>query len=115
MNSMAGGAVHVAVIRANMTMAMIIEQEIKVADPEHVKTATETLDDVRRDWMSRQGVISIEVARRWIDGVPTDQVGIRVTVEKLLPSEQVPAGEVFPEDLQGVPVDLVEGAPPVPE
>lgn len=86
-----------------------------MADPEHVKTATEALDAVRRDWMSRHGVISVEVARRWIDGVPTDQVGIRVTVEKLLPPDQVPEGEAFPEDLQGVPVDLVEGAAPVPE
>ena len=86
-----------------------------MADPEHVKTATEALDTVRRDWMSRQGVISAEVARRWIDGVPTDEVGIRITVEKKLPPDDVPAGEAFPEDLQGVPVDLVEGTPPVPE
>lgn len=96
-------------------MAMTIKQETKVADPDHVKAATEALDAVRRDWMSRQGVISVEVARRWIEGVPTDQVGIRITVEKKLPLERVPTGEAFPKDLQGVPVDLVEGAPPVPE
>ena len=86
-----------------------------MTDPERVKTATEALDAVRSEWMSRQGVISVEVARRWIDGVPTDEVGIRVTVAKVLPPESIPTGEVFPEDLQGVPVDLVEGTNPVPE
>ena len=86
-----------------------------MADSEHVKTATEALDAVRGEWMSRQGVISVDVARRWIEGVPTDEVGIRVTVAKVLPPENVPEGEVFPEELKGVPVDLVEGTNPVPE
>lgn len=103
------------VIRANMTTVKTTKQEVKVSDPEQVKIATEALDGVRSAWMSRQGVISLEVARRWIDGVPTDEVGIRVTVKKVLPPEDVAGGEVFPKDLNGVPVDLVEGTPPVPE
>ena len=65
--------------------------------------------------MARKGVVSVEVARRWIDGVPTDEVGIRVTVKAILPEEEVPEGELFPETLEGVPVDLVTGANPVPE
>ena len=86
-----------------------------MADPEHVKTATEALDAVRGEWMSRQGVISVEVARRWIDGAPTSEVGVRVTVEKKLAPEDVPSGEMFPETLGDVPVDVVEGTRPVPE
>lgn len=88
---------------------------MKMPDPEHVKTATEALNAVRTDWMSRRGVISVEVARRWINGVPTDQVGIRVTVEKILPPNEVPDAELFPETLEDVPVDLVEGTAPVLE
>ncbi len=83
-----------------------------MADPDLTLKAQFALADVADDWMSRSGVISVEVARRWIDGAPTDQVGIRVTVEKKLPENEVPPGEVFPEDLGGIAVDLVEGRRP---
>lgn len=86
-----------------------------MTNPEQVKAASDALDAVRSDWMSRQGVISVEVARRWIDGVPTDKVGIRVTVEKILPLEEVPEGEVFPKELESTPVDIVEGSIPALE
>ena len=85
------------------------------ANPERVKAATDALEAVRGDWMSRQGVVSVEVARRWSDGVPTGEVGIRVTVEKILPSDEVPEGELFPDELESIPVDIVEGTAPVPE
>lgn len=84
-------------------------------DPKAVKSAEDALGKVSRDWMARKGVVSVEVARRWKDGAPTAEVGIRVTVDRKLPPEDVPAGELFPQALEGVPVDLVEGAPPAPE
>ena len=62
--------------------------------------------------MARRGVVSVEVARRWRDGAPTDEVGIRVTVERVLPPDEVPEGELFPSSLEGFPVDVVEGRPP---
>ena len=81
-------------------------------DPAVTETAQAALSAVRDDWMRRSGVVSIEVARRRHNGVPTDDVGIRVTVERILPREQVPAGELFPDEVDGVPVDLVEGRRP---
>lgn len=109
---MAAGA-RAAAIRANMTTWTT--RETGMASPEQVAAATEALDAVREEWMSWSGVISVEVARRWIEGVPTDEVGIRVTLEKLLSPENVPPGELFPEALSGVPVDVLEGTPPVLE
>lgn len=67
------------------------------------------------DWIGRGGVVSIGVARRWRNGAPTDEVGIRVTVERVLPRSDVPEGELFPDDVDGVPVDVVEGSAPHPE
>lgn len=84
-------------------------------DPETVKSAQTALQKVNSEWMARKGVISVEVARRRKDGVPINEVGIRVTLEQKLPPEDVPAGELFPEDLEGVPVDIVEGSAPAPE
>ena len=74
--------------------------------------AHEVLSSVAADWLARRGVISVEVARRWVDGAPTDEVAIRVTVERLLPEEEVPAGELIPDSVEGVPVDLREGDQP---
>lgn len=81
-------------------------------DPDMTESTQAVLATVRDEWMRRSGVVSIEVARRRHNGVPTDEVGIRVTVERLLPREQVPDGELFPDEVDGVPVDLVEGRRP---
>ena len=81
-------------------------------DPESTSAAEAALAKVVDEWMTRRGVVSIEVARRWEDAGPTDQIGIRVTVERILPADEVAAGELFPSSLEGFPVDLVEGRPP---
>lgn len=84
-------------------------------DPDLVGKAQEALAKVSGSWLSRAGVVAVEVARRWRDGAPTNQVGIRVTVEQKLPPDEVPEGELFPGSLEGIPVDVVEGSPPQPE
>jgi hypothetical protein len=81
-------------------------------DPEVTRAAEAALDSVASEWMSRSGVISVEVARRRQDGVPTDEIGIRVTVERKLAPDEVPEGELFPSSLEGIPVDVVEGRRP---
>ena len=77
-----------------------------------VRAADAALTRVVEDWLARPGVISVEVARRWRDGAATDDIGIRVTVERVLPPDEVPAGELFPSSLEGFPVDVVEGRRP---
>ena len=84
-------------------------------DRDQTRRAEETLAKVARDWMSRPGVVAVEVARRWQDGAPTDAVGIRVTVARKRPVSEVPERELFPRALDGIPVDVVEGRPPHPE
>lgn len=84
-------------------------------DPEATEAAITALDTVVDEWMRRRGVVSVEVARRWRGQQPTDEVGIRVTVERILPEDEVPDGELFPGDVDGVPVDIAEGRPPAPE
>jgi hypothetical protein len=84
-------------------------------DPDATEAAIAALDTVVDDWMRRSGVVSVEVARRWRGQQPTDEVGIRVTVERILPADEVPDGELFPGDVDGVPVDITEGRPPALE
>ncbi len=84
-------------------------------DPGATEAAIAALHTVADEWMQRRGVVSVEVARRWRGQQPTDEVGIRVTVERILPEDEVPDGELFPGDVGGVPVDIAEGHPPTPE
>ena len=81
-------------------------------DPALTRRAQAALAKVAGNWMSRSGVVSVEVARRWRDGAPTDEVGIRVTVQRKLPRGEVSSSELFPSSLEGFPVDVVEGRPP---
>lgn len=81
-------------------------------DPDPTSDAIAALAPRSTEWLARSGVVAVEVARRWRDGAPTDEVGIRVTVERVLPPDEVPDGELFPDDIDGVPVDVVEGKAP---
>ena len=81
-------------------------------DRDIVKAAEAALERVAAAWMARRGVVGVEVARRWRGGAPTDEVVIRVTVERKLPDDQVPDAERFPRELEGIPVDVVEGRRP---
>lgn len=85
------------------------------ADRDSTEAAQHALAEVAGDWMSRPGVVAVEVARRWRAGAPTEEIAIRVTVMRKRPRGEVPEGELFPESLSGVPVDVVEGSPPQPE
>lgn len=81
-------------------------------DPENVRKAQIALDKVARVWTSFPGVISVEVARRWKDGAPGDELGIRVTVEDAARARDEAGNSLFPQDLEGTPVDIVTGVQP---
>jgi hypothetical protein len=73
------------------------------------------LDLVRDDWLGRSGVTGVDVGFIWDGAVMTDQVGIRVKVEKLLEPSDVPEGELFPRYLTGVRVQVREERPLGPQ
>ena len=81
-------------------------------DPENVRKAQVALDKVARVWTSFPGVISVEVARRRKDGVPSDELGIRITVEDVARARDEAGNSLFPQDLEGTPVDVVTGGRP---
>jgi predicted nucleotidyltransferase len=91
-------------------------------DPDRVAAAQRALANVVEEWMERPGVVSVEVARLWLTGGPTDEaqqatsdVAIRVTVERKRPLADVPEAERFPRQLDGVRVQVTEGRAPRPE
>ena len=71
-----------------------------------------SLEDVRRvksqvesDLLSRPGVTGVDIGTKTVNGVPTGQPAIIVYVNK---KGGVPANEMIPKDIQGVPTDVVE-------
>jgi hypothetical protein len=94
-------------------------------DPRTVAAAQAALDDVVDVWMSRPGVVSVEVARRRTGDLTTDTpttdtptadtddradaIVIRVTVH---PDAPIPD---LPDELDGVPVEVIGGMPYAPE
>lgn len=69
---------------------------------------TKALDKVREDWRKRPGVTALDVGFKMKGGRPTDSLAIRVHVRHKLPTEALPAQEVFPASLGPYDVDVVE-------
>lgn len=75
---------------------------------EQVERAKLGLEPVREEWMSRSGVTGIDIGFLWEGSTMTDQVGIRVKVEKLMEPDEVPDGELFPRFLGHTKVQVRE-------
>jgi len=53
-------------------------------------------------------VIGVGVGLKEVGGVRTDQVAIRVYVERKLPRSRLADAEVLPDEIDGVPIDVIE-------
>ena len=69
-----------------------MDQSVK----QQVELASAELEQVRDEWMHRSGVTGIDIGFLWQGKTMSDQIGIRVKVEKLLEPDDVPVGELFP-------------------
>jgi endonuclease G len=75
---------------------------------EEMAHAERVLNRVRSQWLQRPGVTAVDLGFKWSHGQMTGQLAIRVHVaEKKAPSE-LSQEELFPEEVEGVPVDVIE-------
>lgn len=81
-----------------------------VTNPDEIAKAEAVLDSLRDDWLERDGVTAIDLGFKWRDGQMTDQLAIRVHVVKKKAAVELSAGELFPEEVQGFPVDVIEAS-----
>ncbi len=70
--------------------------------------ADSVLRQVRESWMERAGVTAVDLGFKWSDGQMTDQLAIRVHVNKKLPLLEIAEEDRFPKEVEGVPVDVIE-------
>jgi len=79
-----------------------------------VDEAIAALDSVRREWLRRPGVTAVDVGFKIKGDTLTDEVAIRVHVERKIAVAELAKSEVFnetgktPKKLKGFPVDVIE-------
>jgi hypothetical protein len=81
--------------------------DYEVTDAE-LEAATAEMNKVRKSWLRRPGVTALDVGFAFKDGVMTNQLAVRVHVSQKLPEEALESYEIFPDDLNGIPVDVIE-------
>jgi len=57
----------------------------------------------------RPNVTGIDIGYKYDGGVRTEQVAVRVHVREKIPLAALEAAEVFPKEIDGVPIDVIEG------
>ncbi|MEZ4594073.1 MAG: hypothetical protein R3D55_23470 [Chloroflexota bacterium] len=76
--------------------------------PEQMAQATAVLNSVREDWLARDGVTAVDLGFKWSQGLMTGKLSIRVHVAQKRPLSQLTEAEMFPKEIEGIPVDVIE-------
>ena len=71
-----------------------------------LELAVEQLSLVEKDLMSIPGVNAVDVGYKYINGVPTDEICIRVHVAKK--KKNVNKKELIPAEINGIKTDIIE-------
>ncbi|UCG24280.1 MAG: hypothetical protein JSW55_19530 [Chloroflexota bacterium] len=79
-----------------------------VIDPDDLDRAEAILDSVCDDWLARDGVSAVDLGFKWSTGQMSNQLAIRVHVVKKKGESELSAGQLFPREVQGIPVDVIE-------
>ena len=69
------------------------------------------LDELHKKVKSLPGVLNVTLAPEIKDGVPTGKKALVVYVEKKRPCAELAPSEILPEEVDGIPVDVVEVSP----
>ena len=75
-----------------------------------IAEATAELDKVRQNWLNRPGVTAVDVGYKIKDGQLTDELAIRVHVQRKLPPEALKEHDMFPKRLGRFSVDVIEAS-----
>jgi hypothetical protein len=76
--------------------------------PEEMAHAEAVLADVRAAWLQRTGVTAVDLGFKWSHGSMTNRLAIRVHVAQKRPLSELSADELFPTEVEGLPVDVIE-------
>jgi hypothetical protein len=75
---------------------------------EEMDKAEAVLAKVRNEWLQRDGVTAVDLGFKWSQGEMTGQVSIRVHVARKKNVEELTEADLFPKEVDGIPVDVLE-------
>ena len=78
--------------------------------PEELDRAEAVLESVRKDWLKKPGVTGVDLGFKWKGGQMTDTLSIRVHVARKKLNIELNEMELFPTEIQGIPVDVIEAS-----
>jgi hypothetical protein len=67
-----------------------------------------TKEQVEKDFLSRPGVNGVAIGFKYVNGSPTEELAIRVLVQK---KQAVPADQAIPPVVNGIKTDVIEATP----
>lgn len=76
--------------------------------PEELAKAEQVLESVRDEWLEREGVTAVDLGFKWSKGEMTGRLSLRVHVAKKKDAADLDEAELFPEEVDGLPVDVIE-------
>jgi hypothetical protein len=76
---------------------------------EEMARAEKALEKVRDAWLEKEGVTAIDLGFKWSSGKMTPRLAIRVHVARKKYIAELRPDQLFPEDVDGIPVDIIEG------
>lgn len=76
--------------------------------PEQMAHATAVLNAVRDEWLARDGVTAVDLGFKWSQGLMTGKLSLRVHVAQKRPAADLSDAELFPKEVEGIPVDVIE-------
>ena len=76
-------------------------------DPEALAKAERVLELVRDEWLRRPGVTAVDMGFKWSGGEMTDVVSLRVHVASKRDAADLSESELFPSEVDGVPIDVI--------
>lgn len=75
---------------------------------EELARAEQILESVRDEWLARDGVTAVDLGFKWSQGEMTGHLSLRVHVAKKKDESDLDEAELFPEEIDGLPVDVIE-------
>lgn len=76
--------------------------------PEVLARARDVLEQVREEWLQRPGVTAVDLGFKWEQGQMTAQLSLRAHVQRKKPAAELSEAELFPKEVDGIPVDVIE-------
>lgn len=77
-------------------------------DERKMAHAMTVLESVRGNWLLRPGVTAVDLGFKWSEGQMTSRLSIRVHVAQKKPLSELSEADLFPREVDGVPIDVIE-------